>query len=122
MKVTRMKSILKVALSFVAILMIAGCDKKENAEFDNFLTRYEEIVSTYESFVNKSQFCVSDVNELNGNILPKINVLAGEGQKLQESSEKPSDDQVARYAAIGSRFSAAMGKLGEKMQSMDPGC
>ena len=117
-----MKSILRIAVSFVALLVVAGCDNKGNAEFDNFLTRYEEIVSTYESFVDKPQFCVSDVNELNGNILPKINALSGEGQKLQESSQKPNDDQIARYAAIGSRFSAAMGKLGEKMQSMDPGC
>ena len=92
-------------------------------DFNSFLKKYDEIVKVYEGYGTKQPFCMTHINEINGNILVKITELSAAGNKLQaDKNNPPTAAQMAKYVEITNRYQKAMLQMSKLMNKIDMGC
>lgn len=82
------------------------------SDMSDFLDDYEEIVSAYEQYANKSRLCSSDLLKLNSEVIARLIPLSQRAQTLQPQF---TSEDLQRYLSVMNRYSAAMSKLSPKM-------
>ena len=79
-------------------------------------------MADYEKVANKETLCMSDINNLNVSVMPKIQAMGNDMNAMKQSGTKPSDAQIKRYTEITQRFQSAMMKLSSKSSNIQMGC
>lgn len=102
-------------------LSIVACSSGD-PKFSDALNQYEAVVAEYEKVANKDTLCMSDVNNLNASVLPKIQLMGNDINAMKQSGIKPSEAQIKRYTEITQRFQAAMMKLSTKGSTIQMSC
>ena len=107
------KSLNKVFV--ITLFLTAPFFQTASASIVEFLDEYEKVVSVYEEYANKDKLCVSDMLELNAEILPKLMPLMQQAQ-TQQSNFTPTELQ--RYMEVMTRYNVALMNLGPKMENI----
>ncbi len=102
-------------------LLISACSSGD-PKFSDALNQYELVVADYEKVANKEILCMSDINNLNVSVMPKIQAMGNDMNAMKQSGTKPSDAQIKRYTEITQRFQSAMMKLSSKSSNIQMGC
>lgn len=110
-----------LAIAALFVLSITACSSGD-PKFSDALNQYELVVADYEKVANKDALCISDLNNLNASVLPKVQAMSNDINSMKQSGTKPSDAQIKRYTEITQRFQAAMMKLSAKGSSIQMGC
>ena len=96
-------------------LSLAACSSA-NKEFDEVLGKFEEVVVVYESYIKKDPFCVEYINQINSEVLVKLNDLGAKAKQIRENGPQPTKEQLERYAKVSARMSNTMLALGNRMK------
>jgi len=110
------------AIAAAAIMLLISACGSGDPKFGDALNQYELVVADYEKVANKDVLCLSDINNLNASVLPKIQAMGNDINSMKQSGAKPSDVQIKRYTEITQRFQGAMMKLSARSSSIQMGC
>lgn len=102
-------------------ILLAACGSGD-PKFSDALNQYELVVADYEKIASKDVLCITDINNLNATVMPKIQAMGNDINAMKQSGTKPSDAQIKRYTEITQRFQAAMMKLSSKSASIQMSC
>ena len=111
----------RATVTICLALLITACGSGD-PRFGDALNQYELVVADYEKMANKETLCMSDINNLNVSVMPKIQAMGNDINVMKQSGTKPSDAQIKRYTEITQRFQTAMMKLSSKGSSIHMGC
>ena len=116
-----MKTVLSL---FVLLLTLAHvpATRADSAAYDRTLDALDAMVKEYETVAGKSPICLTDVNAMNINLIPRMTQVGNDAQKLQASGYQPGPAQLKRYLEINSRMQKAMMQFGTRMKDAKMDC
>ena len=110
---------MQISLKYItpfALIVLQACSQA-NKEFDEILTKFDEMVGVYEKYSKKSPLCIQDIADINGQVLLKLNDLGAKANKIKTEGPQPSKEQLDNYVKITTRMSQAMIALGANMKT-----
>lgn len=100
-------------LIFVCVIVLAGCGGSGD-KVGALLDTYESMVQDYESLAAKEELCLSEFEELQSRLLPKMEQFGRDLEALGEEGIEPTEAHRQRESEITERFQKAMASLQER--------
>jgi len=116
-----MKALLAV-LALSLTLAHAPAVKADAAAYDRTLDTLDAMVKDYERVAAKTPICLTDVNSININLIPRLTQMNNDTQTIQASGYQPGAAQLQRYLTITSRMQKAMMQFGTRMKEAKMDC
>lgn len=116
-----MKAILSV-LALSLSLAHSPAAKADAAAYDRTLDTLDAMVRDYERIAAKTPLCLTDVNSMNANLIPRLTQMNSDTQAIQASGYQPGAAQLQRYLTITSRMQKAMMQFGTRMKDARMDC
>jgi len=93
-----------------------------SAAYDRTLDTLDAMVKDYERVAAKTPLCLTDVNSINVNLIPRLTQMNSDTQTLQASGYQPGPVQLQRYLDITGRMQKAMMQFGTQMKNAKMDC
>ncbi len=116
---------MKTLLSILALSIALAHSPAANADaaaYDRTLDTLDAMVKDYERVAAKSPLCLTDVNSINVNLIPRLTQMNSDTQTLQASGYQPGPVQLQRYLDITGRMQKAMMQFGTRMKDAKMDC